>query len=132
VYLDAGGSGWNTVSNRAFKENFCPVDTRQLLARLAEIEISTWNYRAQDVAIRHIGPMADEFNGLVEGLGGEGAEYINALDADGVALAAIQGLYAANQALRAENAAQQVQIEALEARLAALEQRLQAILAEEE
>ena len=51
----------------------------------------------------------------VRHLGGEGETYINSLDADGVALAAIQGLYRRTE----EQAAR---IEALEARLAALEQ----------
>jgi hypothetical protein len=137
-YLAAGGSSWNAVSSRDLKENFRPVDTRALLERLAAIPITTWNYKSQDPAIRHIGPMAEDFNALVEGLGGEGKDYINSLDADGVALAAIQGLYGLVQekdariaelekriaALEAQNAAQQAQIDDLEARLAALEQRV--------
>ena len=137
-YLSAGGSSWNAVSNRALKENFNPVNTRVLLERLAAIPITTWNYKSQDPAIRHIGPMAEDFNALVDGLGGEGKDYINSLDADGVALAAIQGLYGLVQekdariaelekrvaALEAHNAAQQAQIDDLEARLAALEQRV--------
>jgi hypothetical protein len=137
-YLSAGGSSWNAVSNRALKENFTPVNTRVLLEQLAAIPITTWNYKSQDPAIRHIGPMAEDFNALVDGLGGEGKDYINSLDADGVALAAIQGLYGLVQekdariaelekrvtALEAQNAAQQAQIDDLEARLAALEQRV--------
>ena len=55
-------------------------------------------------------------------LGGEGETYINTLDADGVALAAIQGLYAHNQELEAENATLQQRLGDLEARVAALEQ----------
>ncbi|MCL6542704.1 MAG: tail fiber domain-containing protein [Roseiflexus sp.] len=140
MFLSGGGSAWNAVSNRALKENFAPVDTRRLLARLAQIEIATWNYRSQEPAIRHIGPMADEFNALVDGLGGEGKDYINSLDADGVALAAIQGLYGLVQekdaeiaALRADSATMKAEITSLRAenaklneRLAAIEQALQA------
>jgi len=136
AYLAAGGGSWNAVSNRALKENLAPVDAGQLLERLAQAKIGTWNYKAQGPAIRHIGPMADEFNGLVDGLGGEGPDHINSLDADGVALASIQGLYrlyleqkTENAALRqqvadlqAQNVAQQEQLADLEARLAALEQ----------
>jgi hypothetical protein len=114
VYLAPGGSSWNSVSARARKENFAPVDGARLLARLGEIDIATWNYKSQSPAIRHIGPMADDFNGLVAGLGGEGQGTINSLDADGVALAAIQALAAENAALRAR-------LDSLEARLAALE-----------
>lgn len=120
VFLAANGGAWNTLSDRERKENFQPVDSQALLARLAETPITTWNYKAQDPAIRHIGPMAQDFNLLVEGLGGEGDEYINSLDADGVALTAIQ-------ALHAQNVAQQAQIEALSAENAALEARLAAL-----
>jgi hypothetical protein len=120
-HIAAGGSGWSDVSNRAHKENFSPVDSAALLERLAKYPITTWNYKAQDESIIHIGMMADEFNSLVAGLGGEGADFINSMDANGVALAAIQGLYAENQALKAENASQQEQIDDLAARLSALE-----------
>ena len=133
MFLSGGGSAWNAVSHRALKENFAPVDTRRLLEQLAQIEITTWNYRSQDPAIRHIGPMADEFNALVDGLGGEGKDYINSLDADGVALAAIQGLYGLVQEKDAEIAAMEAEITSLRAenaklndRLAAIEQALQA------
>jgi len=114
MFLSSSGSSWNAVSNRNLKENFRPVDRQELLARLADIEITTWNYKAQPANIRHIGPMADEFNALTKGLGGEGQDYINTLDADGVALAAIQGLYDLAQQ-------QQARIAELESRLTELE-----------
>jgi hypothetical protein len=129
MYLSAGGSAWNGVSDQARKENFALVDTQSLLARLSQIPISTWNYKSQDPSIRHIGPMAQDFNLLLDDLGGEGETYINSLDADGVALAAIQGLYSQNLTLKEENASLQAQIDDLqqqnadfETRLAALEQ----------
>jgi len=121
MYLSAGGSSWNAVSDRERKENFAPVDAQELLERLAETPVTTWNYKSQDPTIRHVGPMAQDFNVLIEGLGGEGEDYINTLDADGVALAAIQGLYAQNQALQAENTDLQQQVDDLEARVVALE-----------
>jgi hypothetical protein len=49
-----------------------------------------WNYESQDASIRHIGPMAQDFK-AVFGVG-ENERYITTVDADGVALAAIQGL----------------------------------------
>ncbi len=51
----------------------------------------TWNYRSQDAAIRHIGPVAQDFYAAF-GVG-EDDRHISTIDADGVALAAIQGLY---------------------------------------
>ncbi len=119
VRISAGGSSWNGVSDRARKENLRPLDSQALLEDLAGLEITTWNYTSQDPAIRHVGPMAQDFNALLPDLGGEGEAYINTLDADGVALTAIQGLYAQNQDLKA-------QVEDLAARLAALEALLAA------
>jgi len=134
AYIAAGGGSWNSFSDREAKENFQAVDVQALLARLAEMPVSTWNYKTQDPAIRHIGPMAQDFNALVEGLGGEGETHINTLDADGVALAAIQGLYRRSQeqaarieALEAEKAAQQAEAATLQARVDDLEARLTAL-----
>ena len=119
VYVAAGGGSWSSVSDRNLKANVRAVSGADVLARLAEVPISTWNYTSQDASIRHIGPMAQDFYAAF-GVG-EDDTHISTIDADGVALAAIQALAAQNQdqagrirALEAENAA-------LEARLAALE-----------
>jgi hypothetical protein len=129
MYLSAGGSSWNAVSDRERKENFEPVDTRALLDRLAGIEITTWNYRSQDPSIRHVGPMAQDFNALLPDLGGEGEDHINTLDADGVALAAIQGLHGIVTEqeqeiarLQEENAALRGELDDLLTRVEALEE----------
>jgi hypothetical protein len=114
--LAPGGSSWGTVSDRNAKENFDPTDGQDILERLAAIEISTWNYKAQDSAIRHMGPMAQDFFAAF-GLG-EDEKRINTVDADGVALAAIQGL---NQKLHQKLEEKDRQIDALESRLAKLE-----------
>jgi hypothetical protein len=119
VYVAPGGGSWSSVSDRALKENVESVDSQALLARLAQVPVSTWNYKSQDASIRHIGPMAQEFYAAF-GVG-EDDTHITTVDADGVALAAIQGLYAENQALEAQNAAQQVLLDDLAARVAALE-----------
>ncbi len=119
VYVPAGGNAWSSVSDRNRKENFAEVDTQELLARLAEIPITTWNYKSQDPTIRHIGPMAQDFY-TAFGVG-EDDKHISTVDADGVALAAIQGLYAQVQELKAENAALQAQVDDLAARVEALE-----------
>jgi hypothetical protein len=128
VYVAPHGSSWNNLSDRNAKENFTPVDSQTLLERLDAIEISTWNYKAQDADIRHIGPMAQDFNALLSDLGGEGETYINAMDADGVSLAAIQALYRQNQeqaqqleTLQAENAELRQQLAEIAVRLSALE-----------
>ncbi len=127
VLLPAGGNAWSSVSDRAAKENFAPVDGRDLLNRLTAIPIQTWNYKSQDDSIRHIGPVAQDFHAAF-GVG-EDDTHISTVDADGVALAAIQGLYHLVQQkddqiaqLEQENLALQNRLGSLEARIAALEQ----------
>ncbi len=78
------------VSDRNMKENFDPVDPADVLDRVMSMPISTWNYKNQDNSVRHMGPMAQDFWPAF-GLG-EDALRISTIDADGVALAAIQGL----------------------------------------
>jgi hypothetical protein len=114
VQLASGGGSWSSISDRAAKTGFAPVDTRALLERVAALPITTWSYRSQDPAIRHIGPMAQDFAAAF-GVG-EDDRHITSVDADGVALAAIQGLYSR---LRDEIARLERQIEELRAQLTA-------------
>jgi len=111
-YLAAGSGSWTNMSDRNLKENVAEVEPQALLESLAYVPVTTWNYTSQDDSIRHIGPMAQDFHAAF-GVG-EDDTHITTVDADGVALAAIQALYARNQALEA-------QVGDLEARLAALE-----------
>jgi hypothetical protein len=113
VEVVAGGGSWSSLSDRNLKANFVPVDGQAVLAKVAVLPLSTWNYMAQDTAIRHIGPMAQDFYAAF-GVG-EDDTHITTIDADGVALAAIQGL---NDVVQAKDA----RIVALEARVQALEQ----------
>jgi len=115
AYMNPGQSGWTNVCDRANKENFRPVDKAALLEALARMPVTEYNMKAQDPSIRHIGPVAQDFRAAF-GLG-ETDKGINSVDADGVALAAIQALYDEVQQLRATNAAQQARIDGLEARL---------------
>ncbi|MFC1475720.1 tail fiber domain-containing protein [Candidatus Zixiibacteriota bacterium] len=97
VQVAAGGGSWSSISDRNLKENISPVDTENILARLAEMPINTWNYKAQDESIRHIGPMAQD---VYAAFGvGESNRLITTVDADGIALAAIQALNAKNEKL---------------------------------
>ena len=73
------------------KENFAPIDRREILSRLANVSVETWNYKFQSPNIRHIGPMAQDFAAAF-GVG-EDDKHINMVDAFGVAIASIQALY---------------------------------------
>jgi trimeric autotransporter adhesin len=112
AYLAAGSGTWASLSDRNLKGSVVAVDPAQVLASLAGVPISTWGYTSEDPLVRHMGPMAQDFYAAF-GLGGDDT-HITTVDADGVALAAIQGLYAENQALKA-------QVAELDARLSALE-----------
>ena len=94
-------------SDRNAKENFSPIDPRSVLDRVVALPISEWNYT--NTPTRHLGPMAQDFYGAF-GVGPDD-KHITTLDADGVALAAIQGL---NQKL-------EDQVKAKDARIATLE-----------
>jgi hypothetical protein len=118
AYLSLGGT-WTNASGREQKENLAPVDGREVLLRLAHLPIATWNYKAEDPSIRHMGPMAEDF--AVFGLG-QDSEHIGTVDADGVSLAAIQGLYQLSQEQAARIGQLEQQNAALEGRLAALEE----------
>lgn len=131
VSLAPGGGSWGSISDRDLKENFATVDVGELLEGLARMPIRTWNYKAQAKSIRHIGPTAQDFRAAFKV--GEDNRHITAVDADGVALAAIQGLYkmlqdkdAELRALRAQQAVMAAQIEevsVLKARLDSLERQ---------
>jgi hypothetical protein len=126
VYVAAGGNSWNAISDRMTKENFIPVAGQAILEQLAAMPIQEYNLKSQDDSIRHVGPVAQDFFAAFGY--GESDRAINMEDADGIALAAIQGLYELNreraahiEVLEAQIAAQQTQIEGLAARLDVLE-----------
>ena len=106
----------NQSSDRNLKEQLAPVDAREILARVAALPISRWNYKA-DAQTRHLGPMAQDF--YREFQIGTDERHIATVDEGGVALAAIQGLA---EKLKDKDA----KIDELEKRLAALEKALSA------
>jgi len=91
VRLASGSGSWSNYSDRASKTNIVPVDGLTVLKKLVEMQVSSWSYKAQDASIRHIGPMAQDFSAAF-GVGTDN-KHIDTVDADGVALAAIKGLY---------------------------------------
>jgi hypothetical protein len=107
------------TSDRNAKTNFANVNTRQILEKLACMPIQDWNYKADPTSVRHIGPTSQDFQ-VAFGLNGGDDVHISTVDAQGIALAAIQGL---NEKLQAENTQLRVRFASLEARLAALESK---------
>ena len=116
---------WSVLSDRAVKANFSLVDGREVLNRLVEMPIETWNYQAQDPSIRHMGPMAQDFYAAFQV--GMDERYIGTLDADGVALAAIQGLHEMVQEKDAQIVGLETRLGAKDAQIVDMETRLEAL-----
>jgi len=124
VTLNSGSGSWSSVSTRTAKSNVDPVDGPAVLDAVEDLEISTWEYDAEDDAV-HMGPMAEDFHDAF-GLGPDD-QHITNVDADGVALAAIQGLSAKLDEKDERIDDQQAQIDDLEAENEALRERLSAV-----
>jgi hypothetical protein len=112
VRLSAGAGSWSTVSDVNRKENFRSEDGEVVLAKITGTEVTSWNYKAQDPSIRHVGPAAQDFYAAF-GLG-ESDTTITTLDISGINMLAIQALEKRTSDLRTEN-------EQLKARIADLE-----------
>ena len=88
----------NQVSDVNVKENFTAVSPQEILTRLNELNITSWNY-ISDPDSTHIGPTAQDFYAAF-GVGIDD-QHISSIDTGGVALVAIQAL---NQQLLTQNA----------------------------
>jgi hypothetical protein len=84
------------VSDRNVKRDIEPVNEQAVLETVAKLPVSTWSYKSDDPAVRHLGPMAQDFYAAF-GLGDTDRAY-NAIDAHGVAIAAIKALYERSRA----------------------------------
>jgi hypothetical protein len=102
------------TSDRNAKENFKPVDNQAVLAKVAALPMTQWNYKTDKADVQHIGPMAQDFRAAF-GLDGADDKRISVVDEGGVALAAIQGL---DQKLKEKDG----EIQELKQRLEKLEQ----------
>ena len=112
VRLAPNASAWSSLSDVNSKENFRDLNGADVLAKIAGMPIREWNYKAQDAAIRHVGPTAQDFHAAF-GLG-EDPLRISTIDADGIALAAVKALALENAGLKAELAALRERLDRLE------------------
>jgi hypothetical protein len=115
AYLTTGGT-WTNSSDRNKKENFRDVDGAEVLRKLANMPVTTWNYRNESAAVRHLGPMAQDF--FAAFALGDSEKAISTVDEGGVALAAAKALDTRTQA-------QQQEIDALRQENAELRERLE-------
>ena len=106
------------------KHNIVTVDTQDVLTKLDNLPVSTWNYNAEE-GVQHMGPMAQDFFAAF-GLG-YGDTSIAGVDADGVALAAAKALSDRTKSQQTVIDAQQAQIITLQQQIAELTQRIEAL-----
>ena len=94
TYIEGDSTGWANTSTRTAKTNIDPVDPQQVLDGVEDVEVATWEYKNDDdgAGTTHVGPMAEEFHGILDINLGSSDEHINSLNADGTLFAAVQGL----------------------------------------
>ena len=95
--------GVQLTSDRNAKEHFTPLNPQSVLAKVAALPITEWNYKSDNADDKHIGPVAQDFHQAF-GLNGTDDRHISAVDESGVALSAIQGLNQEMEELKTENA----------------------------
>jgi hypothetical protein len=97
----------NQTSDRNAKENFAPVNAEDVLAKIAALPITQWNFKTEP-GVAHLGPMAQDFHAAFNL--GQNDTTIATVDESGVALAAIQALAADGRSQRSEISGQKAEI----------------------
>ena len=99
AFLSTGGT-WTNASSRSLKAGFASISPVQILEKVASLPLTRWHYKAEP----GVPPHWPDGGGLLPQPSGWGQtdKHIGTIDEDGVALAAIQGLYRENQALERE------------------------------
>jgi hypothetical protein len=86
-------------SDKNGKENFQELNCKDVLAKVAAMPVTRWNYKESPDA-QHIGPVAQDFHEAFQ-LNGDDDKHITTVDESGIALAAIKGL---NQVVQEKDA----------------------------
>jgi Collagen triple helix repeat (20 copies)/Chaperone of endosialidase len=140
VSVIEGQVAYTFTSDRTKKENFRLVDGEEVLKKLRDLSVPSWNYIGNDPnPLRHYGPMAQDFFAAFghDGIGEIGSPTtINSGDMAGILMIAVQALENRTQELKSKDARiaalekqtaelkrQQAQYVAMAARLEALERK---------
>jgi trimeric autotransporter adhesin len=128
VTVIEGQVAYTFTSDRNQKENFQPVDGEEVLNKIQDLSLTSWNYKNNDPAqFRHYGPVAQEFYAAFghDAVGTSGDSIsINSGDEAGIMMIAIQTLArrtAEIDAVKAENRDLRSQLDDLKKAVGALE-----------
>ena len=141
VTVIEGQVAYTFSSDRNRKENFQPVDGEEVLRKIRQFNLTSWNYIGQDAkTLRHYGPMAQDFYEAFghDAIGAAGTPTtINSGDMAGVMMIAIKALATENVQLKsavanqeAVNAEQRKRLEALTARMEEQDKKIQKVSAQ--
>jgi len=103
---------YTSSSSRTVKQDFTKVDSKAVLEKIKDMEVTKWSYKTDSAKSKHIGPMAEDFYKLF-GLGVDD-KHVSATDMASIAIVAAKEL-------QKENTALQAQLESQNKRLASLE-----------
>ena len=138
VTVIEGQVAYTFTSDRNKKENFQPVDGEEVLRKIRQFNLTSWNYIGQDAkTLRHYGPMAQDFYEAFghDAIGTVGTpKTINSGDMAGIMMIAIKALATENVQLKsavakqeAVNAEQRKRLEALTARFEEQDKKIQTV-----
>ncbi len=118
VTVIEGQVAYTFSSDKNQKENFQPVDGQEVLRKIGEFDLKSWNYIGHDSQkMRHYGPMAQDFFAAFghDGVGAIGTETtINSGDMAGILMIAVQALGKENELMKAENSELKSRLDKLE------------------
>ena len=117
--FNSSGQSFN-ASDRNVKENFEPISNSEILEKLVAMPITKWTFKQSDDSVKYVGPMAQDFHAAF-GLGGSNDRVIHATNAQGVTMAALQGL---NTKVEDKTKTLEARLNELEVRVVILENSL--------
>ncbi len=127
VVLTPGATSWSSTSDSTKKENFQAVNGEEILTKIGDFKLKTWNYIGQDPAkFRHYGPMAQDFFAAFghDGIGVIGCDtLLSSADFDGINFIAIQALEKRTKELKKENEELKMKNKELNDRITQIENR---------
>jgi hypothetical protein len=116
------GTQFIASSSRELKTDFATLDGKKVLSKLSEVPVMSWRYKNEEDSVRHFGPVAEDFRAAFQL--GDG-QTISNVDADGVTMAAIQGLHQLLEEQQSALERKDQEMADLRRRLAALEELVQ-------